>query len=66
MKQFIICIVLALMVVCTCYCYGAESKQNNKKQKTTNTSKEIRQRKQLFNQCIASGTSRSRCLYLYY
>lgn len=66
MKQFIICMVLALLVVCTCYCYGAESKQNNKKQKTTNTSKEIRQRKQLFNQCIASGTSRSRCLYLYY
>lgn len=66
MKQFIICMVLALLVVCTCYCYGAESKQNNKKQKTTNTSKEIRQRKQLFNQCVASGTSRSRCLYLYY
>lgn len=66
MKQFIICMILALLVVCTCYCYGAESKQNNKKQKTTNTSKEIRQRKQLFNQCIASGTSRSRCLYLYY
>ena len=66
MKQFIICMILALLVVCTCYCYGAESKQNNKKQKTTNTSKEIRQRKQLFNQCVASGTSRSRCLYLYY
>lgn len=66
MKQFIICMILALLVVCTCYCYGTESKQNNKKQKTTNTSKEIRQRKQLFNQCVASGTSRSRCLYLYY
>lgn len=66
MKKFTICMILALLVVCTCYCYGAESKQNNKKQKTTNTSKEIRQKKQLFNQCIASGTSRSRCLYLYY
>ena len=65
MKQFIICMVLALLVVCTCYCYGAESKQDTKKQKT-NTSKEIRTKKQLFNQCIASGTSRSRCLYLYY
>lgn len=66
MKQFVICMILALLVVCTCYCYSAESKQNNKKQKTTNTSKEIRQKKQLFNQCIASGISRSRCLYLYY
>lgn len=65
MKQFIICMILALLVVCTCYCYGAESKKDTKKQQT-NTSKEIRTRKQLFNQCVASGTSRSRCLYLYY
>lgn len=37
-----------------------------KKTVSQSTSAENKVRKQLFNQCVASGKSRSQCYYLYY
>lgn len=66
----IVCAVATLLVVfglCTCACFGAEKQTSTvKKPVSQSTSRENAIRKQQFNQCVQSGTSRSKCYYLYY
>ena len=42
-------------------CYGSENKVKN-----NSSTKELQIRKQKFQQCLLSGTPRSKCIYLYY
>lgn len=56
----VLTILWAIFIGSVLMCYGSEKVKNN------SSTKELQIRKQKFQQCLLSGTPRSKCIYLYY